>query len=65
MAKYTNIDFNQDILNRPNIDKLLNKVKSLKGVRLKDKIDFRYLNKIDKLKIKVVFLKNFVNYFFW
>ena len=52
MPKYANIDFNQDILNRPNIDKLLNKVKSLKGVRLKDKIDFRYLNKIDKLKIK-------------
>ena len=52
MAKYANIDFNQDILNRPNIDKLLNKVKNLKGVRLKDKIDFRYLNKIDKLKIK-------------
>ena len=52
MAKYTNIDFNHDLLNRPNIDKLLNKVKSLKGVRLKDKIDFRYLNKIDKLKIK-------------
>ena len=52
MAKFTNIDFNQDILNRPNIDKLLNKVKSLKGVRLKDKIDLRYLNKIDKLKIK-------------
>ena len=52
MVKYANIDFTQDILNRPNIDKLLNKVKSLKGVRLKDKIDFRYLNKIDKLKIK-------------
>ena len=52
MPKYTNIDFNQDILSRPNIEKLLNKVKSLKGVRLKDKIDFRYLNKIDKLKIK-------------
>ena len=52
MAKYTNIDFNHDLLSRPNIDKLLNKVKSLKGVRLKDKIDFRYLNKIDKLKIK-------------
>ncbi len=52
MAKYTNIDFTQDILNRPNIENLLNKVKSLKGVRLKDKIDFRYLNKIDKLKIK-------------
>ena len=52
MAKYTNIDFNQDILNRPNIENLLNKVKSLKGIRLKDKIDFRYLNKIDKLKIK-------------
>ena len=52
MPKYANIDFNQDILNRPNIDKLLNKVKGLKGVRLKDKIDFRYLNKIDKLKIK-------------
>ena len=48
MAKYTNIDFNQDLLSRPNIDKLLNKVKSLKGVRLKNKIDFRYLNKIDK-----------------
>ena len=41
--------FNQDNLNRPNIDKLLNKVKGLKGVRLKDKIDLRYLNKIDKL----------------
>ena len=53
MAKYTNIDFTQDILNRPNIDNLLNKVKSLKGVRLKDKIDFRYLNKIDKLKFKI------------
>ena len=53
MAKYTNIDFNQDNLNRPNIDKLLTEVKSLKGVRLKNKIDFRYLNKIDKLnKIK-------------
>lgn len=52
MAKYANVDFNQDILNRPNIDKLLNKVKSLKGIRLKDKIDLRYLNKIDKLKIK-------------
>ena len=52
MAKYINLDFNHDLLNRPNIDKLLNKVKSLKGVRLKDKIDFRYLNKIDKLKIK-------------
>ena len=52
MPKYANIDFNQDILNRPNIDKLLNKVKGLKGVRLKDKIDLRYLNKIDKLKIK-------------
>ena len=52
MVKYANIDFTQDILNRPNIDKLLNKVKGLKGVRLKDKIDFRYLNKIDKLKIK-------------
>ena len=52
MAKYANIDFNQDNLNRPNIEKLLNKVKSLKGIRLKDKIDFRYLNKIDKLKIK-------------
>ena len=54
MAKYTNIDFNQDILNRPNIDKLLNKVKCLKGVRLKDKIDLRYLNKIDKInQIKI------------
>ena len=52
MAKYANIDFNPDILTRPNIENLLNKVKSLKGVRLKDKIDFRYLNKIDKLKIK-------------
>lgn len=52
MAKYINLDFNPDNLNRPNIDNLLNKVKSLKGVRLKDKIDFRYLNKIDKLKIK-------------
>ena len=52
MPKYTNIDFNHDLLNRPNIDKLLNKVKGLKGVRLKDKIDLRYLNKIDKLKIK-------------
>lgn len=52
MAKYTNIDFNQDILSHPNIGKLLNKVKGLKGVRLKDKIDFRYLNNIDKLKIK-------------
>lgn len=49
MAKYTNIDFNPDNLSRPNIDKLLNKVKGLKGVRLKDKIDLRYLNKIDKL----------------
>ena len=48
MAKYSNITFNQDILIRPNIDNLLNKVKSLKGVRLKNKIDFRYLNKIDK-----------------
>ena len=48
MAKYTNITFYQDILSRPNIDNLLNKVKSLKGVRLKNKIDFRYLNKIDK-----------------
>ena len=37
MAKYTNVDFTQDILNRPNIENLLNKVKSLKGVRLKDK----------------------------
>ena len=53
MAKYTNTTFNQDILTRPNIDKLLNKVKSLKGVRLKDKIDFRYLNKIDKLENKL------------
>lgn len=52
MAKYANIDFNQDNLSRPNIENLLNKVKSLKGVRLKDKIDLRYLNKIDKLKIK-------------
>ena len=52
MAKYTNIDFTQDILTRPNIENLLNKVKNLKGVRLKDKIDLRYLNKIDKLKIK-------------
>ena len=52
MAKYANIDFTQDNLNRPNIDKLLNKVKSLKGVQLKDKIDLRYLNIIDKLKIK-------------
>ena len=52
MPKYANIDFNEDILNRPNIDKLLNKVKSLKGVRLKDKIDLKYVNKIDKLKIK-------------
>ena len=52
MPKYTNIDFNHDLLNRPNIENLLNKVKSLKGVRLKDKIDLRYLNKIDKLKIK-------------
>ena len=48
MAKYANIDFNPDNLSRPNIDKLLNKVKGLKGVRLKDKIDFRYLNKIDR-----------------
>lgn len=48
MAKYTNIDFTQDNLIRPNIDKLLNKVKNLKGVRLKDKIDLRYLNKFDK-----------------
>lgn len=48
MAKYTNINLNQDNLSRPNIDNLLNKVKSLKGVRLKNKIDFRYLNKIDK-----------------
>ena len=39
MAKYTNIDFNPDLLNRPNIDELLNKVKSLKGMRLRDKID--------------------------
>ena len=31
MAKYTNIDFNQDNLSRPNIENLLNKVKSLKG----------------------------------
>ena len=38
MAKYINLDFTQDNLNRPNIDKLLNKVKSLKGVKLKDKI---------------------------
>ena len=53
MAKYSNIDFNQDILNRPNIDNLLTKVKSLKGVRLKNKIDFRYLNKIDKLENKL------------
>ena len=53
MAKYTNIDFNQDILTRPNIDTLLSKVKSLKGVRLKNKIDFRYLNKIDKLENKI------------
>ena len=52
MAKYINTDFNQDILNRPNIENLLNKVKGLKGVRLKNKIDLRYLNKIDKLKIK-------------
>ena len=52
MAKYANIDFNPDNLNRPNIENLLNKVKGLKGVRLKDKIDLRYLNKIDKLKIK-------------
>ena len=50
MAKYMNIDFNQDVLKRPNIDNLLAKVKSLKGVRLKNKIDFRYLNKIDRLK---------------
>ena len=40
MAKYINIDFNQNNLSRPNIENLLNKVKSLKGVRLKDKIDF-------------------------
>lgn len=53
MAKYTNIDFNQDNLTRLNIDKLLKKVKSLKGVRLKDKIDFKYLNKIDKLENKI------------
>lgn len=54
MAKYINLDFNQDILNRPNIEKLLNKVKGLKGVRLKDKIDLRYLNKIDKInQIKI------------
>ena len=53
MAKYTNIDFNQDALNRPNIENLLNKVKSLKGVRLKNKIDFIYLNKIDKLENKL------------
>ena len=52
MPKYANVDFNQDILNRPNIENLLNKVKSLKGVRLKDKIDLRYLNKIDKLNNK-------------
>ena len=52
MAKYINLDFTQDILSRPNIEKLLNKVKGLKGVRLKDKIDLRYLNKIDKLKNK-------------
>ena len=51
MAKYTNVDFTQDILNRPNIDKLLNKVKSLKGVRLKDKIDFRYLNTRELISI--------------
>lgn len=48
MPKYTNIYFNQDVLIRPNIDNLLTKIKSLKGVRLKNKIDFRYLNKIDK-----------------
>jgi hypothetical protein len=53
MAKYTNIDFNQDALIRPNIDTLLSKVKELKGVRLKNKIDFRYLNKIDKLENKI------------
>ena len=53
MVKYANITFNQDILIRPNIDNLLNKVKSLKGVRLKNKIDFRYLNKIDKLENKI------------
>lgn len=53
MAKYTNVNFNQDILIRPNIDNLLTKIKSLKGVRLKNKIDFRYLNKIDKLENKL------------
>jgi hypothetical protein len=53
MAKYTNINFNQDDLIRPNIENLLSKVKSLKGVRLKNKIDFRYLNKIDKLENKI------------
>ena len=53
MAKYTNIDLNQDILIRPNIDNLLNKVKSLKGKKIKNKIDFRYLNKIDKLENKL------------
>jgi hypothetical protein len=53
MAKYTNINFNQDILIRPNIENLLNKVKSLKGVRLKNKIDFRNLNKINKLENKI------------
>ena len=38
MAKYTNINFNQDTLNRPNIDKLLTKVKSLKVLGLKIKL---------------------------
>ena len=65
MAKYTNINLNQDILNRPNIDTLLNKVKSLKGVRLKNKIDFRYLNKIDKLENTIKEVKNEINIKRW
>lgn len=50
MPKYVNVEFNYDTLNRPNIDNLIQSVKNKKGEYLKNKIDFRYLNKIDKLE---------------
>lgn len=50
--KHIIINYSNDNLIRPNIDNLIATVKSLKGKYLKNKIDFRYLNKIDKLENK-------------